>query len=104
MVPQLLLGCNRNQQDPDIGDVGAGGAGLEQSIERLEEAVGIVVVEEAAGVETERRGAGERCGIGDRPGGIGGAVDAVGAGAQDGDGPGPGSSFSSARIAASTNS
>jgi hypothetical protein len=50
----------RNQQNPDVGDVGARGPGLEQSIERLEEVVGIVVVEKPAGVETEGRGSGER--------------------------------------------
>src|SRR5471032_3061036 len=77
--------CARNslrgtyQHDADIHHVGIGGARDHQIAERFEVAVGIVFVQVTAGV----RIAAEGLPIGDGAGGIGGAVAAIGAGAED---------------------
>src|SRR6516164_8699075 len=72
----------RNQNDLDIADVRAGGAGADQVAKAIEERVRVVVVEISHRVaDAGGRGPRERRGIDERAGGVGGTIDPVGSNA-----------------------
>src|SRR5207253_1324528 len=67
-----------DQDGADVVDVGERRAGDEQIAEGGEQRVAVVPVQQRAGIEAVRAGAGERVGRDDGAGGVLGAVDAVG--------------------------
>ena len=74
-----------NEDDPDIHDVGLSQAGLEQIADGGEKRIGVMACQERLGTPARLPGLDPAFLIRHGPGGIGGAVLAVGAPAQDND-------------------
>ncbi len=67
------------EDDLQVSDVRARRSGPDEIVQTVEEDVGVVVVEIAAGIEAGRRRACGRRRVDDRAGGVGRTVDAIGA-------------------------
>src|SRR5512143_660170 len=72
------------ETDRQVGDIGARWPGDDQVSQRLEERVGVVVLQMCAGVEPKGRGARDGGSVGVRTRGVGGSVDPVRSRGQDG--------------------